>query len=99
VLPTTGGVLGVMPEMVYQEERVTLPAGAVLALVTDGVTEAHVGERMLESSGVAEVLQEHAAEPAQSIVAALLARAHEFAGGFLHDDVAIIVLKNEADPI
>ena len=80
--------------MRYEEEKVDLPPGAVLALVTDGVTEAHVGEEMLEISGVAEVLQEHAAQPAETIAEAILSRARQFSGGYLRDDVAILGPKS-----
>jgi sigma-B regulation protein RsbU (phosphoserine phosphatase) len=98
-LKTTGGIVGAVPEMRYEEEKVDLPPGAVLALFTDGVTEAHVGEEMLESSGVAAVLQEYAAQPAEAIAEAILSRARQFAGGYLRDDVAILVLKSGGNDV
>jgi serine phosphatase RsbU (regulator of sigma subunit) len=70
-----------------------LAPGSVLALVTDGVTEAHSGDRMLELSGVSTIVQRVASDPAKAIVAAILARAAEFAGGALRDDAAVVVLK------
>jgi DNA-binding NarL/FixJ family response regulator len=95
-LKTTGGIVGAVPGMEFGQESVVLSPGSVLALVTDGVTEAHTPGRMLESSGLCKVVQEHAAEPAESIVEAILDRAREYAGGYLHDDVAIVVLKNDS---
>jgi AmiR/NasT family two-component response regulator len=94
-LAATGGVVGAAPEMAYTQASVTLQPGFVLALFTDGVTEARTGEEMLGSEGVAAVVEEHASESANSIVEAILERARRFAGGELHDDVAIVVIRNE----
>jgi sigma-B regulation protein RsbU (phosphoserine phosphatase) len=88
------GVLGMFPEREYAQERVTLVQGALLVMFTDGVTEAHTGREMLESTGVQQVVEEQATEPVQTIADAILARAREFAGGFLRDDVAILVIRN-----
>jgi phosphoserine phosphatase RsbU/P len=96
-LRSTGGIVGAVPDLEYAEARVELPPGAVLALFTDGVTEAHTTEQMLESSGVGEVLEQHAAESAEEIASAIFARARQFAGGYLRDDVAIVVLKSGRD--
>jgi AmiR/NasT family two-component response regulator len=98
-LRSTGGILGAVAEMQYDEESMALPPGAVLALFTDGVTEAHTSAEMLESSGVCAVVQEHAAETVEAIADAILARARQFAGGYLRDDVAIIVLKSEGTDV
>jgi AmiR/NasT family two-component response regulator len=98
-LRSTGGLIGALPDLRYEEERVELPPGTVLALFTDGVTEAHVSEQMLESSGVCRVLEEHAGESASEIASAIFARARQFAGGYLRDDVAIMVLKSEGDDV
>jgi serine phosphatase RsbU (regulator of sigma subunit) len=94
-LAATGGVVGAAPEMAYTQASVTLQPGFVLALFTDGVTEARTGEEMLGSEGVAAVVEEHASKSANSIVEAILERARRFAGGELHDDVAIVVIRNE----
>src|SRR5262249_41841991 len=94
-LAATGGVVGAAPEMAYTQASVTLQPGFLLALFPDGVTEARTGEEMLGSAGVSSVVEEHASESANSIVEAILERARRFAGGELHDDVAIAVIRNE----
>jgi sigma-B regulation protein RsbU (phosphoserine phosphatase) len=94
-LPSTGGILGVVPEMQYIEASAPVPPGAVLALCTDGVTEAHTSTGMLGTSGVCEVMEGQAAQPAGAIAEAILVRAQQFAGGYLRDDAAIVVLKSE----
>ncbi|MFN3653651.1 MAG: PP2C family protein-serine/threonine phosphatase [Armatimonadota bacterium] len=93
-LKPTGGMVGAIEGWEFGEGRVTLQPGSVIALVTDGVTEARMGDRMLENEGVHEVVRENAAKSAEEIVAAINARAMEYAGGVLKDDVAIVVLKN-----
>jgi two-component system, response regulator PdtaR len=93
-LVSNGGVIGMFPEREYTEERVNLPPGSLLVMFTDGVTEAHAGKEMLESAGVQQVVEAHAQEPVQAIADAILAKARQFAGGFLRDDVAILVIRN-----
>jgi AmiR/NasT family two-component response regulator len=92
--------IGVVPGLEYSEESVSVPPGAVLALVTDGITEARHGRsadgesRMLGGSGVCAVVRESLSASAEGIVNAILSRARQFAGGTVRDDVAIVVLKN-----
>jgi AmiR/NasT family two-component response regulator len=88
------GVVGMFPEREYDQERVTLSQGATLVMFTDGVTEAHNGTEMLESAGVRQLVEERASEPVEVIADSILARARQFAGGFLRDDVAILVMRN-----
>jgi sigma-B regulation protein RsbU (phosphoserine phosphatase) len=94
-LEATGGVVGAAPEIVYAQQNVILPPGAVLALFTDGVTEAHTGAELLGSAGVRAAVEAHVAGSADVIADAILARAREFGGGELHDDVAIVVIRLE----
>ena len=98
-LRSTGGIVGAVPDLAYAEECVELPLGTVLAMFTDGVTEAHLSEQMLESSGVCLVVEEHATEGAEEIASAISSRARQFAGGYLRDDVAIVVLKSEGEDV
>jgi sigma-B regulation protein RsbU (phosphoserine phosphatase) len=93
-LRSNGGILGMFPEREYAQERVTLSPGALLVMFTDGVTEAHVGTELLESAGVEQVVEAHAMEPVEAIADAILSRARQFAGGFLRDDVAMLVIRN-----
>jgi serine phosphatase RsbU (regulator of sigma subunit)/CheY-like chemotaxis protein len=92
-LPTTGGMVGALPAMEFQENRARLEPGAVLLLYTDGVTESRTGQDMLEIHGVQEVLQSSAGGSAQAVCDAVYRRALEFSGGSLKDDVAIVAIK------
>lgn len=90
----TDGMVGAIDSMQFTETQVPLEPGSVMAMFTDGVTEARTDSRMLESEGVQEVILAHAGEPAERIVSAIRERAVEFASGVLRDDVAIVVAKN-----
>lgn len=92
-LPTTGGMVGALPTMEFQEQQTRLQPGAVLLLYTDGVTEARTGHEMLEIQGVQEVLRQAARGSATEIWEAVLHRAREFSGDNLKDDVAIVAIK------
>jgi serine phosphatase RsbU (regulator of sigma subunit)/DNA-binding response OmpR family regulator len=91
----TDGLVGAVEEMEFTEQTVALEHGSVLAMFTDGVTEARTGLEMLEISGVREVVQAHATESADAIADAIFTRAREFASGVLRDDVAIVVIRHE----
>lgn len=90
----TGGMLGAFEQTDFAERTIDLEPGSVLALFTDGVTEARTGLVMLESAGVQEVIRAHASESARQIADAIYSTAVEFAKGVLRDDVAIVVIKN-----
>lgn len=89
----TDGMVGAIPDMEFTQSEVWMEPGSVLALFTDGVTEARANVEMLESEGVKQVIQASAGEPADQIVSDIYSRALEFAAGVLRDDVAIVVAK------
>jgi serine phosphatase RsbU (regulator of sigma subunit)/DNA-binding response OmpR family regulator len=92
-LPTTGGMVGALPAMEFQEGRTRLEPGSVLLLYTDGVTEARTGSDMLEIQGVQAVLRRAAGTSARTICDLVYRRAVEFSGGSLKDDVAIVAIR------
>ncbi len=87
------GMVGAIEEMDFSQISVQMEPGSVLALFTDGVTEARTEYDMLGSEGVETVIAAHAGDSAQAIADAVLGRAREFSGGVLRDDVAIVVVK------
>lgn len=89
----TDGMVGAIAEMEFTETTVPLEHGSVLAMFTDGVTEARTNHEMLESAGVQAVIRDQAAGNADIIATAIYDRALQFASGLLRDDVAIIVAK------
>jgi serine phosphatase RsbU (regulator of sigma subunit)/DNA-binding response OmpR family regulator len=89
----TNGMVGAFETMEFTEHSLTLPPESVFALFTDGVTEARSEGYMLESSGVRDVIREHATQSPTAIANAIYSRAMEAGAGMLRDDVAIVVAK------
>jgi sigma-B regulation protein RsbU (phosphoserine phosphatase) len=90
-----GPVLGIMARAPYREERARLDPGDMLAIYSDGVTEAH--NPALEEFGEArliEVLARHRGESAAAIVEAVTQALAEFtAGAPQADDITLVVAK------
>jgi serine phosphatase RsbU (regulator of sigma subunit)/ketosteroid isomerase-like protein len=84
-------VLGAFPEEAWKVTATPVAAGQLLVVVTDGVTEAlgrdgRFGEERLRAELASEVTS-----PAQT-AARIEGALHEFTGGNLDDDAAIVVL-------
>jgi serine phosphatase RsbU (regulator of sigma subunit) len=97
-LTTTGGMVGAIPTMEYEARTITLPPGSVLAMFTDGVTEARTGTEMLEMAGVRRVIAASASLDAGGVAGEIYQAALRQSGGSLTDDVAIVVLKYRGEP-
>lgn len=96
VLPTTGPLVGVIPNAYYTEETRTLHPGNTLVLFTDGITEAFNGQEMLQVEGVCEVTRKRAAADPAVLAGAIVACAREFDRGIAHDDIAVVVLRRSS---
>jgi|GEM_PF-2924681 PAS domain S-box len=91
-----GVVLGAEPDAVYDTARTTLAPGDLLAIVTDGITEARRGRReffglegLVGSLGGAV----RAEAPLAEISEAVLADARRFANGSLQDDACLLFAR------
>ena len=96
VLEGTGVALGVDEDCEYEAQpTVSLGAGDVVALFTDGIPEAKsVGDEMFGNDGLAAVLDECHERPARDIVEAIRRRVAEFTGqDEFEDDFTVVVLK------
>jgi sigma-B regulation protein RsbU (phosphoserine phosphatase) len=94
-----GGIpLGVLPGADYQAGEEWLNPGSLLALFSDGLTEAHNSEGdMFRAWRVAEVLQGAPARPAGEVLAALLAGVEDFANGAEQgDDLTLVIVRRGA---
>ncbi len=61
-LPPTGAVLGAFPDATFEERKVTLASGDVLALFTDGLTEAGPSRKdLLQVEGVLSIFRDSTA--------------------------------------
>jgi serine phosphatase RsbU (regulator of sigma subunit) len=93
-LESTAPVLGLFPDWDCQTADVTLAAGDVFVIYTDGITEAFdpSGEEFGEARLVA-ALQRRREAAADAIVAGVLEDVGRFSPNEQHDDVTVIVAR------
>jgi sigma-B regulation protein RsbU (phosphoserine phosphatase) len=91
-----GGIaLGILEDAVYDEGEVTLAAGDVLLLYTDGVTEAiNASGKMFSDARLHEAFVGSALSPAAEMIENLVARVNSFvAGAPQEDDITVLALR------
>ncbi len=95
-----GTVLGCRLPLALTSTQVVVPPGALLVLHTDGVTEARSpGGDLFDDHRLHALLTDlPPGTTARSTAAAVLGAVERFTGGPLHDDVAVLVLRNPAQP-
>ncbi len=95
-LGTGGIILGIMPKFPYQEGKAAMEPGDVLVLFSDGVTEAarpDVDEEFGEER-LGELVRQHAHEPAEVIVRAVIEAVAQFTQGApAADDITVVIAK------
>lgn len=94
----TGTPLGLIPDLPYGEEQLTLHPGDLLALFSDGVTEAQDQNENEFGEGRALTLFDRLAErPAARIVEEVFSELDRFAGEApQYDDITLFVIRREA---
>jgi len=91
-LPPTGPVLGGFTEAEFEEREVMLEPGDVLALFTDGLTEAGPSRAaLLGGDGVAALLRRQRGQDARAVASRLIAGVDAYAQGGRRDDVCLLV--------
>ncbi|HEX5324747.1 MAG TPA: GAF domain-containing SpoIIE family protein phosphatase, partial [Capsulimonadaceae bacterium] len=94
-LEPTGTLVGAFPDAAYEQEVLHLHSGDVLALYTDGLTDARspIGT-FFTNYGAASVLKKQPLSASASEMAgALYAEAKDFSAGVIEDDIALLVVK------
>lgn len=93
---TAGGFpLAVEPLAEYEETVIRLGPSDVLALTTDGITEARSGNQFFGYEGFLRVAEEALSSGSAAIGQAVLDAARAFAGGRLQDDACLLVLRRQ----
>jgi phosphoserine phosphatase RsbU/P len=89
-----GFPLGLFPSSEFNTGQVTLEPGDLLALYSDGITEAtsKSGEEFGDERLQAEI-EKHSEEPLAEIQAAVLKAVHAWAGDELEDDMTLLVVR------
>ncbi len=93
LLTTDGILLGIKRGSKFEERTVNLAPGDVLAVYTDGLTEASVDGNRLGTQAVIDTVQANARLHAQGIADRICDVLHEYVHGRVTDDVALVVLK------
>ena len=94
-LETGGMIVGLFPHATYDQEEVQLAAGDVLAVFSDGVSEAlNTGGDEFGEERIRDAIAPNWLEPSDAVLQALLASVREFAeGAAQHDDVTAMVVR------
>lgn len=95
MLPCTGMALGLFPARTYDEQTFELRAGDLLAIYSDGVTDAqNEAEEEFGSERLVEVLKRHAAASAAEVVDRVFEAIDAFAGSAPQfDDITMLAMK------
>jgi sigma-B regulation protein RsbU (phosphoserine phosphatase) len=95
MLPCTGMALGLFPTRVYDEESFELRDGDLLAIYSDGVTDAqNEAEEDFGTDRLVEVLTRHCHAPSTEVVDRVFEAIDAFAGTAPQfDDITMLVLK------
>ena len=94
-LDSTGTVLGLFPDRNYEASSVELRPGALLAVFTDGVTEAvNDADEEFGEERLLETLREYQSHPPEEIYRQAVARVRQWQGELKqHDDITLIIAK------
>jgi phosphoserine phosphatase RsbU/P len=95
MLQTQGVVLGIMDGFSYRQDSVDLRPGDLVVIFSDGVTEAvDLEDEEFGEERLLEVVRKHRAEPAESIVSAVVGAVERHGGKRAqYDDLTIVVIK------
>ena len=94
-LEATGTVVGLLPDAVYEAKCIDMTPGTLLAIFTDGVTEAVNGaDEEFGDKQLLEALQQSRARAPEAIWDHVLSKVGEWQGDLpQHDDITLIVAK------
>ena len=96
-LAAGGAVLGVFPDALYQQGRVTVARGDRLVLFTDGITEArNAQDEEFGEDRLVALASAHRTCSAPALQARLFDAVTAFTGGRFQDDATLIVIAAEA---
>jgi sigma-B regulation protein RsbU (phosphoserine phosphatase) len=94
-----GGILGVIPDAVYETGRLSLAPGETLYLFTDGVTEANsAADEMFSEARLEAVLRGAAGRPSAEVVKSVAAAVRAFVGSAQPSDDITMLAVRRLDP-
>lgn len=94
-LSAKGLLLGVHPDVIYEEKSVVLEEGDFIVMMTDGVTEVRTDSGFIDSEAVKSLLLEVKDEPAQVIADTMYNKLAGVQDFLLQDDFTIVIFKKK----
>ena len=88
--------LGISAKEKYPQIELQLGIGDTLILTTDGITEARSGQNFLNAEGLMRLAAAANGGTLKAMADAILNGAQEFAGGYLHDDASLVLVRRAA---
>jgi sigma-B regulation protein RsbU (phosphoserine phosphatase) len=96
-LDITGPVVGLDEAMTFEAAHVRLAPGETLLVATDGLTEARdASHKMLDDDGAMGWLRDLDRGEPQALASAIANRLHDYVGGNLTDDLALLTVTVDA---
>lgn len=90
-----GLVLGVLPDVTYEQYQMEIKQDDLVILLTDGVTECRSEGEFIEVEEVLEVIRQYVTLPAQEIVEKVYKHFERLQDFQLRDDFSLIILRKE----
>jgi phosphoserine phosphatase RsbU/P len=95
-LAPTATVIGMFQEWECSARRICLRPGDLLAVFSDGITEATCGDEEFGEARLIEILTARSRVPANEIVSEVLRAVQEFSAGTQSDDLTLLVARMRA---
>lgn len=96
-LEVTGMPAGLFDGATYESRRIDLPESILLCCVSDGITEAGIGDVLFEDEALAKSVRSRLREPLDGIADGMLQDLRQFTSEQpLADDVTLFLLRREA---
>ncbi|KQL34935.1 MULTISPECIES: PP2C family protein-serine/threonine phosphatase [Bacillaceae] len=92
-LQAKGLLLGVIPNVKYEQQSIVLDKGDFVVMMTDGVTECRSKEGFIEQQKVMEIIESVKNEPAQVMVEYVFHKLEELQDFEQRDDFTLVILK------
>jgi PAS domain S-box-containing protein len=93
----SGTLIGMLERVRFESRDLRLGPGDLLLLYTDGAVELRRSDLAYGDRVLAQVLREHAGEPADAVVQAVADRIEELLEGRARDDVALLAVRMSPD--
>lgn len=92
-LASTGTMLAVFQDSVFEEKTAELNIGDSLIAYTDGVVEAQRDEKLFGDKKLQDMVSQSANQDAREICLSIFTAVEQFDGGIHQDDVTVLTLK------